>query len=59
VYVSCNPATQARDLARFFEDHEDGSDGYRYRLKSCDPVDMFPNTPHVETVAVLIRMDEE
>ena len=62
VYVSCNPATQARDLARFFDDEtENASDvaGHRYRLRSMEPVDMFPHTPHVETVAVLLRADDE
>jgi methyltransferase-like protein 6 len=64
VYVSCNPATQARDLARFFDDGGGGDDdvavaGRRYRLRSIEPVDMFPNTPHVETVAVLLRADDE
>ena len=62
VYVSCNPATQARDLARFFETNENASSdvgtGRRYRLRSIEPVDMFPNTPHVETVAVLLRVDD-
>ena len=67
VYVSCNPATQARDLARFFETNENGNEnenassdvaGHRYRLRSIEPVDMFPNTPHVETVAVLLRVDD-
>ena len=74
VYVSCNPATQARDLARFFQtnENENGNEngngnenassdvgtGRRYRLRSIEPVDMFPNTPHVETVAVLLRVDD-
>lgn len=47
VYVSCNPATQVRDLAEL------GRAGYRpIRLT---PVDMFPHTDHIETVAVLER----
>ena len=47
VYVSCNPATQVRDLAEL------GRAGYRpIRLT---PVDMFPHTNHIETVAVLER----
>ena len=44
VYISCNPATLVRDLAKFEE---------LYELKSIKPVDMFPFTSHVECVAVL------
>ena len=46
VYVSCNPATQARDLALM--------DG-QYRVQEVQPVDMFPYTPHVENVVLLMR----
>jgi len=48
VYVSCNSATQARDLALLSE---------RYRLDKIRPVDMFPQTAHVENVALLTRID--
>ncbi len=44
VYVSCNPATQARDLDLLSE---------AYSVKKIRPVDMFPHTHHVETVALL------
>lgn len=46
VYVSCNPATQARDLAIFDE---------KYQVTKVQPVDMFPHTHHVENVVQLIR----
>jgi len=46
VYVSCNPATQARDIALMKE---------QYELIECQPVDMFPHTQHVENIALLGR----
>ncbi len=46
VYVSCNPATQARDLALLSE---------KYIVEAVRPVDMFPHTAHVENVVSLIR----
>ncbi len=45
VYVACNPTTQARDIASIVESS--------YTLQHMTMVDMFPHTPHIETVAVL------
>jgi 23S rRNA (uracil1939-C5)-methyltransferase len=46
VYVSCNPATQARDLKILSE---------KYNIMAVQPVDMFPHTMHVENVVLLER----
>lgn len=46
VYVSCNPATQARDLQELDAD---------YKITAVQPVDMFPHTPHVENVVLLTK----
>ncbi len=45
VYISCNPATQARDIRRLLDQG--------FTLKSLRPFDMFPQTAHIEVVAVL------
>ena len=49
VYVSCNPATQARDLALLDE---------MYKVEAIQPVDMFPQTQHVENVCLLVLKDD-
>ncbi len=46
IYVSCNPATQARDIQML---------SGRYHIAAIQPVDMFPHTYHVENIAVLMR----
>ena len=46
VYVSCNPTTLAGDAKRLRTE-------YGYELKRVKPVDMFPHTPHVESVSLL------
>jgi 23S rRNA (uracil1939-C5)-methyltransferase len=48
VYISCNPTTQARDLLLFRK--------AGYELKSVQPVDMFPQTYHIESVALLEKI---
>lgn len=45
VYISCNPETQARDIALFLE--------RGYVLRVLQPVDQFPQTPHIENIALL------
>lgn len=50
VYISCNPATLVRDLQLFQEKS--------YEFNRIDPVDMFPQTPHVEAVTVLERTEK-
>ncbi len=47
VYISCNPATQVRDL-RFLKEHG-------FQVRAVQPVDMFPHTDHIETIALVER----
>ena len=49
VYISCNPKTQARDVAFL---REQG-----YRLEAIQPVDMFPHTTHIENICALVAAD--
>ena len=49
VYVSCDPATLARDVKIIT--------GNGYQLEKVQPCDMFPQTVHVETIALLTRMN--
>lgn len=46
VYVSCNPATQARDVLMLSE---------KYRIAKCQPLDLFPHTYHIENIVLLER----
>ena len=48
-YISCNPQTQVRDLAEFYK--------CGYIVESITPVDMFPHTPHVESVVLMSKAD--
>ena len=50
VYVSCNPATLSRDIARF--------NARGYALADAAAVDMFPRTCHVETVVLMSRVKD-
>ena len=49
VYVSCNPASGARDVAALVEGG--------YTLRAARPIDLFPHTPHVEVVFTLERAE--
>ena len=50
IYVSCDPATQSRDLKYFVEK--------AYQLKEVQPFDLFPHTRHIESVAILERISD-
>ena len=50
VYVSCNPASQARDVQLLSE---------KYRISAVQPVDMFPHTQHVENVLLLTNKKDQ
>ena len=47
IYISCNPSTQARDLKEIIN--------YGYKIKNIQPIDMFPHTPHIESVVTLAK----
>jgi 23S rRNA (uracil1939-C5)-methyltransferase len=49
VYVSCDPPTLARDAARLVQ--------AGYRIESMSAMDLFPNTPHVETIVAFSRAE--
>lgn len=50
IYISCNPATQVRDVQMFAE--------AGYVLEKIQPIDQFPNTPHIENIAVLKKIGQ-
>ena len=50
LYVSCNPSTQARDVSILKDNN--------YLVKDIQPIDMFPHTPHIENITLLINNDK-
>jgi 23S rRNA (uracil1939-C5)-methyltransferase len=50
IYVSCNPATQARDISLLSE---------KYKIERMQPVDMFPQTHHVENITLLVKKSQD
>ena len=58
IYVSCNPATLARDLEVFIGKNRDEKNINlpHYRITDITPVDMFPHTHHIETVVHLVKI---
>lgn len=53
VYVSCNVHTQARDIGTIIQSTEGDGEGRRYRMETLRGFDLFPQTAHVESVALL------
>lgn len=49
IYLSCNPATQARDVKILL-------DSKKYQIKSCTPFNFFPRTPHLENLIILEKI---
>ena len=50
VYISCNPATLAKDLKKICEDE-------KYKVEKIQPVDLFPRTKHVETAVLIFKQN--
>lgn len=50
VYISCNPVTQASDIAKLID---------LYDIKSCQPIDLFPHTVHVENICLLTLKNQK
>jgi 23S rRNA (uracil1939-C5)-methyltransferase len=57
LYVSCNPSTLARDL-QLLEARDDSERQFGYKTNQVLPIDLFPQTYHVESIAVLKRHSE-
>ena len=56
IYVSCDPATLARDLDMLCHDMDDtDKNAIKYNLKTIANVDMFPHTMHMETIALILK----
>ena len=50
VYISCNPATLAKDLKKICESE-------KYKIEKIQPVDLFPRTKHVETAVLIFKQN--
>lgn len=57
IYVSCDPATLARDI-KILTEGISGSDEKKYKLVEVTPVEMFPHTAHVECVVLMSRVEK-